>query len=71
MTHQSPTEGTRLVIFASAQHHARDLESVLRIVSTALHTFGYGAVHWRLTGAETAGEARRLIESREAAPKES
>ena len=60
MTH--PKEGDRLVIFTTVGHNARDLPEVMRIVTTALHAFGYHAVHFRLADAEDTRQARGILE---------
>lgn len=61
-----PAEGDRIVIFTTVGHNARDLPSIMRIVTTALHSFGYHAVHWRVAPAGAAREARRLLEGGDA-----
>jgi hypothetical protein len=61
MTHQPP-EGSRVIIFATVGHNARDWESANRITTNGLHAFGYHAVHVRVTDAETARAIRAQID---------
>lgn len=57
-------DGDRLVIFATKHHNARDFESMQRIVTTALHAFGYGATYFRLTDRDHTTRARDILEDR-------